>query len=149
MLDRAALSKELAGFREGHEPTNPGQTEPLKISISAQPLRCGKQVRLVVGEVATGQRSVNAELVRLIVDAHRWFDDLCTGRIATIAEIAARDSQQVSHVSRTLPLSLLAPDVVAMILDGCQPSSLTQDRLHARREPLPMNWSEQRALLLG
>jgi hypothetical protein len=83
----------------------------------------------------------------LIADARRWFEDLQTGRVATIAEIAAREHQQVSHVSRTLPLAFLAPDIVDMILDGRQPASLTPQRLKSRGRPLPMSWAEQRALL--
>ena len=76
-----------------------------------------------MGEIATRSRSPDQNLIRLLSDAHRWFDDLRTGRAARIAEIAARDRQQVSHVSRSLPLAFLAPDIVEMILDGRQPMS--------------------------
>lgn len=122
---------------------------PLMIDVPAQPLRRGKQIRLVVGEVASERRSPDPRLVRLIADAHRWFEDLRTGGAATIAEIAARDGQQVSHVSLTLPLAFLLPDIVEMILDGRQPPTLTAERLTARRQPVRLGWAEQRVLLLG
>ena len=83
-------------------------------------------------------------LFKLISDAYRWFDDLRTGRAATIAEIAKRESVQVSHVSRTLLLAFLAPDIVEMVAAGRQPFGLTVERLDKRRTPLPMEWATQR-----
>lgn len=52
-------------------------------------------------------------------------------------------------MSRTLTLAFLAPDIVETILDGRQPPTLTVERLKARRQPVPMDWAEQRAFLLG
>lgn len=62
--------------------------------------------------------------------------------------VARRDHQQVSKVSRALPLAFLAPDIVALIVEGRQPPALTAERLIQRRRPLPMDWGEQRALFL-
>ncbi|MBN8996628.1 MAG: hypothetical protein J0H94_15510 [Rhizobiales bacterium] len=102
----------------------------------------------MIGQVHTEERHVDPDLVRLVADAHRWFDDLKSGRAATIADIAKCDRQQVSKVSRALPLAFLAPDIVTMIVEGRQPPTLTVERLTHRRRPLPMDWAEQRALLL-
>jgi len=118
------------------------------IELEAHALRCGKQVRLVVGEVETQYGSLDPQLVQLIADGRRWFEDLRTGRRATIAEIAAREHEQVSHVSRTIGLAFLSPEIVEMILLGNQPITLTPERLKPRR-PLPLDWDEQRAQLLG
>ena len=101
----------------------------------------------MLGEVTTEHRLPDPDLIRLVTDAHRWFEDLRSGKAATIADIAARDRQQVSHVSRTLSLAFLAPDIVEMILAGRQPLTLTPERLKPRR-PSPLLWTEQRALLL-
>ncbi len=121
--------------------------ETIPIEVEAHTLRCGKQVRLVVGDVETEHRSPDSKLVKLIADAHRWFDGLRTGRRATIAEIAAKEDQQVSHVSRTIGLAFLAPDIAEMILTGSQPTCLTHERLNPRR-PLPLDWDDQREALL-
>ncbi|MEJ8571624.1 recombinase family protein [Microbaculum marinum] len=121
--------------------------ETILIKVEAHTLRCGKQVRLVVGEVMAERRAPDPKLVKLITDAHRWFDDLRTGRRATIAEIAAEEHCQVSHLSRTIGLAFLAPDIVEMILTGNQPITLTPERLKPRR-PLPLGWDEQRGILL-
>ncbi len=121
---------------------------PIDISIPAQALRCGKQVRMVLGDVHSTTRSPDPALIGLIADAHRWFEDLRTGRAASIAELAARDRQQVAHVSRTISLAFLAPDIVEAILSGRQPITLTPERLKPRR-PLPLDWDEQRRTMLG
>ena len=149
-LSRAALINALieSGARIEPESAHEEDARPLMIDVPAQPLRCGKQVRLIVGDVSTKRRSPDPKLIRLIADANRWFEYLRTGRVATIAEIAARDRQQVSHVSRTLPLAFLAPDLIEIILDGRHPPTLIVERLKERRKPLPMDHSEQRALLL-
>jgi site-specific DNA recombinase len=121
--------------------------QPIEIIVPARVLRFGKEVRVVAGDVTTDTRSADPVLVKLVSDAHRWFADLRSGRVKTLAEIAKRDRQQVSHVSRTIALTFLAPDIVEMILAGRQPISLTPERLKSRGQ-LPMDWAEQRALLL-
>jgi hypothetical protein len=146
-LGRAALADAIpaAGGPSIGEPTDDAV---LSFTLPAQALRLGRQVRFVMGEVQSSERRVDPGLLRLVADAHRWFDDLTSGRATTIAEIAQRDHQQVSKVSRALPLAFLAPDIVTLIVEGRQPPSLTIERLTQRRRPLPVDWAEQRALLL-
>ena len=121
--------------------------EPIAIAVPIRLQRCGRQVRLILGQVTSDARSPDADLVRLVRDGRRWFEDLRSGRAATVRAIARRDRQQIAHVSRTLSLAFLAPDLVEMILAGRQPVSLTSERLKAAR-PLPLDWTEQRAILL-
>ncbi len=130
-IDHVALSSVIAA--RGDDLTLTGDGTPVEIAVAARSLRCGKQVRLVAGNVTTERRSVDPKLVRLIADAHRWFEDLRTGRAATIAEIAARDGQQVSHVSRTLPLAFLAPDIVTT--DSGRPPSTDAHTRKAQSPP--------------
>ena len=124
------------------------ETHPLVIIVSAQTLRSGKQVRLVVGDVHTTPRGVDPVLFKLVSDAYRWFDDLRTGRATTIIEIAKREGVQVSHVSRTVSLAFLAPDLVETIVSGRQPPSLSAKRLIDRRKSLPMEWTRQESFTL-
>ena len=111
-------------------------------------LRCGKQIKLVVGEVETDRPVINQQLMALVSDSRRWFTDLRTGRCTTIAQIASREGLQVSEVSRSISLAFLAPDIVEMIASGRQPIALTPERLRACR-PLPLGWSAQCELLLA
>ena len=120
----------------------------LATTVEAHAPRCGRQVRLVAGEVASMDRTPDPKLVTLLADAHRWFSDLCSGRRGSIAAIARAEGRNCAEVSRTVTLALLAPDIAELILTGQQPSTLTIERLRVAR-PLPADWSEQRRLLLG
>lgn len=133
-------------------PGEPLQLAPrastLTITVPAHTLRCGKQMRIVVGSVESDCRAPDQRLVALVSDAHRWFDDLRNGRRPTIAAVATAEKRPVADVSRIIALAFLAPDIVEMILTGRQPATLTPERLKPRR-PLPLDWAEQRALLIG
>ena len=119
----------------------------LTVTVEAHAPRCGRQVQLVVGEIASVDRTPDPKLVGLLADAHRWFNDLSSGRRGSIAAIARGEGRNCAEVSRSVTLACLAPDIVELILTGRQPSTLTVERLRAAR-PLPADWSEQRRLLL-
>jgi DNA invertase Pin-like site-specific DNA recombinase len=149
-LDRQRLLQRINSSMNESLPTkasSDAEDKTIEIVVSARFIRSGKQVRLVLGEVSTKDRLPDPNLIRLITDARRWFEDLCSGRATTIAEVALRDRVAVAHVSRTLPLAFLAPDIVDTILSGRHPPSLTPDRLK-RRQSLPALWCEQRAALI-
>jgi hypothetical protein len=67
------------------------------------------------------------------------------GTHATIAEIAAAEKINDSYVGRVLRLTLLAPDIVLVILSGRQPADLQLEDLLRR---FPVGWREQRLALL-
>ena len=146
-LDRTALLSRLAELN-GTLDLPCTSEAPLEISIAARALRCGKEVRMVLGEVHSTTRSPDPALIGPLADAYRWFEDLRSGRVETIAALAERDRQQVSHVSRTISLAFLAPNIVETIISGRQPITLTPERLKACRPP-PLDWDEQHQLLLG
>jgi len=52
----------------------------------------------------------------------------------------------LTYMTRVLRLSLLAPDIVEMILDGRQPPEMT---LAALLEPFPVEWEGQRVAILA
>ncbi len=126
----------------------PETTEPHVIEVAAHTLRCGKQIRLVIGEIESSKARLDPDLIKLIRDAHRWFENLRSGRISSIAAIARREDLHVPDVSRSISLAFLAPDLVEMILSGFQPTMLTIEKIKACR-PLPPDWQEQRDLLIG
>ena len=120
----------------------------LDLIVSGQFLRCGKQVRLVLGNDGTDHHNPDERLVQEIVRARRWFDDLASGRVSSIAELAKRESCSAPYISLKISLAFLAPDIVESIIDGTQPRSLTPERLK-KACPLPISWEEQRAILLA
>ncbi len=120
----------------------------VEILIRGQFLRCGKQVRLVLGNDDAVQRNPDDRLIQEVVRAQRWFDDLSNGRATSIAALAKRERCSAPYISLKISLAFLAPDIVQSIIDGKQPQTLTPERLK-KACPLPISWEEQRAVLLA
>ena len=125
-----------------------GKNNAFHIVVSGQFLRCGKQVRLVLGNDSADQREPDSRLIQEILRAQTWFDDLASGRAKSIAELARLSGFNVAHVSRRITLAFLAPKIVESIIAGTQPISLTVERL-GKGCPLPTSWDEQSAQFLA
>jgi len=92
------------------------------------------------GKTSSKQAAQNAILVA-IARAFRWKELIESGRVKTLAEIARANKVDCSYVSRTLDLTLLAPDIIDAILDGREPSGLSLARL--TKKQIPLLWEEQ------
>ena len=120
---------------------------PLEIIIPSHLLRCGKQMRLIIGNTST-HKEPDQRLVQEILRARRWFEALSSGGIPTIVALAKTEACSAPHISLKISLAFLAPDILEAILDGTQPHNLTQERLK-QACPLPADWNDHRALLLA
>lgn len=80
-------------------------------------------------------------LAKLVAKAHRWLKLMESGRFASIRALAEHEKIDESYVGKVLQLTLLAPDIIEMILDGKQPDCLTWREL---AKPFPVIWTEQR-----
>ena len=94
------------------------------------------------GDVPT---QVDRVLVRAIALARLWTKQLETGAKRSIVHLVTDSDRCIRYTKKLLPLAYLAPDLVAMILEGRQPRTLTLAALTA--QPLPLDWDEQRALV--
>jgi hypothetical protein len=84
---------------------------------------------------------IDTAMVKAIARAFRWRKMLENGQYSTLREIAEAEKINESYVSRVLRLTLLAPEIVEMILNGRQPIGLQLDDLMKR---FPIDWSAQR-----
>lgn len=82
-------------------------------------------------------------MVKAIARAFRWREMLENGTHATITEIATAEKINESYVGRVLRLTLLAPDIVTVILNGRQPAGLQLEHLLRR---FPVEWHLQRLI---
>jgi hypothetical protein len=80
-------------------------------------------------------------LIKALARAYRWQKLLDDGVYGSIAEIADKERISRSFLSRTIRLSLLAPDIVEAIVNGRQPPTLKLSDLEA---PFPIDWEQQR-----
>lgn len=145
-LNRSAIKQMLLPLSDDTD--NHSDTETVDIKVDSHLLRCGKQMKLILGNEQHETTRVDPKLIGEIIQARNWFADLSSGKAQSLAQIASTAGCNQSHVSRRITLALLAPDIVEMILAGTQPQTLTPERLK-KACPLPASWQEQRVLLLN
>jgi hypothetical protein len=126
-----------------------GRTITVRVPISIRK-RGGRKIVLGPDGTSTDSsdlscRHVDGALVKAIARAFRWRDALEKGTHATIVEIADTEKINETYVGRILRLTLLAPDLIEMILAGRQPAGITLVLLMKR---IPVEWSQQRSGLL-
>ena len=80
-------------------------------------------------------------LVKALARAHRRKNLLDTGKYATIKEIAETEQVAARYIGQLLQLTLLAPYIIEMSLDGRLPRGVG---LAQFMEPWPGTWEEQR-----
>jgi site-specific DNA recombinase len=116
--------------------------------IPARIRRRGIESRIVLDGTQNGSHTQKPDpaLIKAVVRAKGWFDDLVTGRARSYGEIAKREGITKRYVGHLMPLAFLAADIVAAILEGAQPVDLTAEML-TKRSDLPLGWAEQKALL--
>ena len=103
-----------------------------------------KQVITPSGEPATIEKPrIDSTLLKALARAFRWKKMLESGQFTTITELAKHENLALTYMTRVLRLSLLAPDIVEMILDGRQPPEMT---LTALLEPFSVEWERQKSL---
>jgi DNA invertase Pin-like site-specific DNA recombinase len=120
--------------------------EPLELTVPVLLKRRGVEARLVLCAANGNHAAPNEKLIGVLLQAHRWIDQLASGEIGSVGEIAGRDGIDASDVGRTMQLAFLAPDIAEAILDGRQPVELTARRLK-RIGTLPLSWDRQRRRL--
>ena len=70
------------------------------------------------------RHNIDNVLVKALARAFRWQKLLDRGTYSSIKEIAAKEKIDPSYVGDVLRLTLLAPDIIEMVLDGRQPPGL-------------------------
>ena len=114
--------------------------ETVTIHVPFRLVKRGGRKEMVLPDGAATQRRPDDALVKALARAFRWKRMLESGEFASLSELAAREGITLSYLTRVLRLTLLAPDIVAAILDGRQGPEVTLARL---MEPIPAEWTEQ------
>ena len=116
---------------------------PLKI-------RRGPGRKTVVTPLADGVAPVTTRadpaLVKALARAFRYQRMLEQGRYASISEMAAAERIERGYLGSLLRLTLLAPDLVELVLDG---RGADRVALPALLKPMPLVWAQQRERLVS
>ena len=78
--------------------------------------------------------------MKAIARAHYWQRMLETGECGSITELAETEKTHRSYVCRVLRLTLLAPEIVEVILEGSQPEGVI---LPALMNGFPVEWEAE------
>jgi hypothetical protein len=130
----------------GITPNSDYGQERIILDLPFELRRRGVEARLMIGDNSQQPTRVDAGLVDVIGRARRWLHQLNAEGHATIASLARQIGVDDGEISRILPLSFLAPEIVEAIIEGRQPAELTVGKL-IRLEPLPLTWADQRHAL--
>lgn len=84
--------------------------------------------------------TIDNPILKAVVRAHRWQRLLEAGAFSCISELAAAEGADKSYASKVLRLTLLAPALVAQILDRADRNDY---RLGQLLSPFPTNWDQQ------
>ena len=128
-------------------PTSSDASVELKAAVAFR--QRGVETKLVLPERAEPCHSPKCDpaLIKAIARGRLWFDELATGRARSLHELATREGITRRYIRRLVNLAFLSPPLVEAILQGRHPVALTATRLTDL--DLPLDWSEQRALLVS
>jgi hypothetical protein len=127
---------------QGAEMRLDGTTLVVRIPMCFQ--RRGGRKRIVAPDgsalLPSSKPQPDGTLVKALARAWRWQRMLDEGRCTSVRELAEAERVSLSYISRMLRLTLLAPDIVERILDGCSAPQLAE-----LMQPFPVAWERQRS----
>jgi site-specific DNA recombinase len=111
------------------------------------PSRRRREIILPTSTAPRNARPIRAEtrakLVASIARGRRWLNEIVTGAVISIEQIAARDKCSVRQVNMMISLAFLAPNLVQAAVEGRLPRGIGVTRLR----DAPVEWSRQYAML--
>lgn len=114
----------------------------LILKVNATLKRAGQGTRLVVRDASA--QEPNTTLINLFVKAFDVRDKILNGSGESIEASAKRIGTNANYITALLRISFLAPDIIAAVLDGRHPPTLTARNFITKTHTLPRAWSLQR-----
>jgi len=108
--------------------------------------RRGVETRIVIAAGNEPPRKADPALLKAVARARVWFDQLASGRVRSLAELARNEGLGKRYAERLARLAFLAPAIVEAIGQGQQPAELSTETL-LNHIDLPLEWPAQRNVL--
>jgi hypothetical protein len=128
---------------DGEETSDSTDDQLLSIPWQKPPSRRSRQILLPHGIPRNAVRPTRIErrarLVSAIARGRRWLDEIVSGSVADVQQIATRQKCSARQVNMTLSLAFLAPDLVRAAVEGRLPRGIGVERLR----DAPAEWSQQ------
>ncbi len=118
--------------------------DALAISIPMKLGRRGVEMKLILDPLGHTSETPKPDkvLIKMIANAHQWWEDLITRRFPTMRALAQAYDKDERYVARVLQLAFLAPTMVETIVVGTQPVEMMAQRLITQPD-LPPSWTDQ------
>jgi site-specific DNA recombinase len=128
---------------DGEETSDSADDPRLSIPWQKPPSRQSRQILLPRGiarnEVRPTRIERRARLVSAISRGRRWLDEIVSGSVTDVQQIATRQKCSVRQINMTISLAFLAPDLVRAAVQGRLPRGIGVERLR----DAPAEWSQQ------
>lgn len=115
----------------------------LSIPWQKPPSRKSRQILIPHGipknEIRPTRIERRARLVSAIARGKRWLDEIVSGSVTDVQQIATRQKCSVRQVNMTISLAFLAPNLVRAAVEGRLPRGIGVERLR----DAPAEWSRQ------
>src|SRR5258708_32203937 len=115
----------------------------LSIPWQKPPSRKSRQILIPLGVPRNEVRPTRIERrearVGAISRGRRWLDEIVSGSVVDVEEIATRQKCSARQVNMTISLAFLAPDLVKAAVEGRLPRGIGVERLR----DAPAEWSRQ------
>ncbi len=138
--DRLAIRLKSA---DDKETSDAADDSILSIPWQKPPSRRSRQILIPHGipksEVRPTRIERRARLVSAIARGRGWLDEIVSGSVTDIKQIATRQKCSVRQVNMTISLAFLAPDLVRAAVEGRLPRGIGVERLR----DAPAEWSQQ------
>ena len=105
--------------------------------------RRGVEMRLILGGADAPPRKPDAALLKAIARAHRWFEELISARVTSLAAIASREGVTDRYVARLIRLAFIAPKIVEAIAERGELADLKL----TPHVDLPLDWTTQKRVV--
>jgi site-specific DNA recombinase len=108
---------------------------PLKVK------RRGVELRLII-DGGDEPRTPDPALLKAFARARGWFEELASGRVRSLVEIAHREGLPKRYVTRLTKLAFVPPALIDSIAQGRAQAELNLQMLMDGRLELPLNWAD-------
>ena len=121
----------------------PADDRLLSIPWQKPPFKRFREILLPHGSSRKETRPERPErrlrLVSAIARGRRWLDEIISGAVTDVEQIASRERCSVRHVNMTISLAFLAPKLVRAAVEGRLPRGINIERLR----DAPAEWRRQ------
>jgi hypothetical protein len=138
--DRLVIRLKLV---DGEEASGAADENLISVPWQKPPSRRSRQILIPHGVPKSDVRPTRIErrarLVSAIARGRRWLDEIVSGSVTQVQQIATRQKCSGRQVNMTISLAFLAPDLVRAAVEGRLPRGIGVERLR----DAPAEWSRQ------